>query len=89
MGEPDEWIELYNAGSSALHLEGSSLDDGEGGSEPYRMPEGTVLPPGGFVLFYGRTTAVVLDDRGCQPTATGLPEGARAPVQIDSRFRAA
>lgn len=28
------------------------------------MPEGTLLPPGVFVLFYGRTTGIVLDDVG-------------------------
>jgi hypothetical protein len=62
--EFDEWVELYNAGSSAVDLGGWFLDDGEGDSDPYRMPEGTVLPSGGFILFHGRTTGVVLDDTG-------------------------
>jgi hypothetical protein len=60
--EFDEWVELYNAGSSAVDLGGWFLDDGEGDSEPYRLPEGTVLPSGAFILFHGRTTGVVLDD---------------------------
>jgi hypothetical protein len=62
--EFDEWVELYNAGSSAVDLGGWFLDDGEGDSDPYRMPEGTVFPSGAFILFHGRTTGVVLDDAG-------------------------
>ena len=64
MDEFDECVELYNAGSSAVDLGGWFLDDGEGGSEPYLMPEGTVLPSGAFILFHGRTTGVALDDTG-------------------------
>jgi hypothetical protein len=62
--EFDEWVELYNAGSSAVDLDGWSLDDGEGGSEPYRIPAGTILPAGVYALFHGRTTGVALDDVG-------------------------
>jgi hypothetical protein len=62
--EFDEWIELVNVGSQAFDLSGWFLDDGIGGSEPYRIPEATILPPGAFVLFHGRTTSIVLDDAG-------------------------
>lgn len=64
--EADEWIELYNAGPIAVDLEGWFLDDGPVGSEPYRMPDGTVLQPGAFVIFLGRITGIVLDDAGDQ-----------------------
>jgi hypothetical protein len=79
--EFDEWVELYNAGSSAVDLGGWFLDDGEGDSDPYRIPEGTVLPSGGFILFHGRTTGVVLDDTG---DAVRLldPTGAVAEVVV-------
>jgi hypothetical protein len=62
--ELDEWIELFNSGSSAFDLSGWYLDDGPGGSEPYRIPDETVLLPGSFILFHGRTTGIVLDDAG-------------------------
>jgi hypothetical protein len=62
--EFDEWIELYNAGSSAVDLGGWFVDDGEGDGQPYRIPEGTVLLPGAFTLFHGRVTGVALDDAG-------------------------
>lgn len=62
--EFDEWIELTNTGVVTFNLSGWFLDDGEGGSEPYEMPEDTLIPPGAFVLFHGRTTGIVLDDAG-------------------------
>ena len=66
-GIPDElgeWIELYNAGSIVASLGGWLLDDGEGGSAPYRIREGAVLQPGAFAVFGGRETGIVLDDSG-------------------------
>jgi hypothetical protein len=60
----EEWIELFNSGSAAVDLSGWFLDDGLDGSDPYRIPDETVLLPGGFILFHGRTTAIVLDDAG-------------------------
>jgi hypothetical protein len=62
--EPDEWIELHNPGPVSADLSGWFLDDGEGGSEPYGMPDGTVLQPGAFLVLPGRTTGLVLDDSG-------------------------
>jgi hypothetical protein len=64
--EFQEWIELYNAGDTAVDLGGWILADGMGGSDAYRIPEGTVLTGGGFVLFHSRTTGIVLDDLGDQ-----------------------
>jgi hypothetical protein len=62
--ELDEWIELYNAGSTPVSLGGWLLDDGEGGSAPYQIPEAVVLQPGAFAVFGGRETSIVLDDSG-------------------------
>ncbi len=62
--EFDEWIELYNAGPDAVDLGGWTLDDGVGGEESYRLPEGLVLQSGVFVLFHGRLTGITLDDTG-------------------------
>jgi hypothetical protein len=64
IGEPDEWVELYNGGATAVNLGGWSLDDGEGGSEPYRILAGTLVPSGVFALFHGQTTGLVFDDTG-------------------------
>jgi len=71
----DEWIELHNAGPVAIDLGGWFLDDAAGGSEPYPIPAGTVLEPGGFAVFYRRETAIVLDDGGDEVRLLG-PAGA-------------
>jgi hypothetical protein len=62
--ELEEWIELYNAGSSVIDLSGWFLDDGAGGSDPYQIHEGATLAPGAFILFHGRITNIALDDTG-------------------------
>ena len=62
--EFEEWIELFNSGPATFDLSGWFLDDGVGGSEPYRIPDETLLLPGSFILFHGRTTGIVLDDTG-------------------------
>jgi hypothetical protein len=59
-----EWIELYHDGLLAVDLSGWFLDDGPGGSEPYRMPDGLVLEPGAFALFHGSVTGIDLEDSG-------------------------
>jgi hypothetical protein len=64
LDELDEWIELFNAGSTAADLSGWFLDDGAGGSAPYQIPPGTVLQPAAFAVFYRGETGIVLDDGG-------------------------
>jgi hypothetical protein len=39
----NEWIELYNDGPSDINLGNWSLDDEEGGSKPYIIPDTTVI----------------------------------------------
>ncbi len=46
---PQEWIELYNRGSSAVDLGGWQLDD----AVAYDFPTGTVLQPGGYLVVAG------------------------------------
>ena len=65
-GQPDEWVELYNASPTAVDLGGWYLDDDEGGSAAYRIPTGTLISAGGFIVFPGRATGVALDDGGDQ-----------------------
>jgi single-stranded DNA-binding protein len=60
----DEWIELYNEGPAAVDLGGWSLDDGEDSTASYLIPEGTVIQPSAFAVFYRRETGIVLKDEG-------------------------
>jgi hypothetical protein len=59
----DEYIELINMGSESISLKNWRLDDGEGGSSPYTLPEVTLLPRGMLVLFASQT-GLSLSDGG-------------------------
>lgn len=46
--EPDqqnEWVEIINTGETAINLGNWQLDDDEGGSKPYVIPDTTILEP--------------------------------------------
>jgi uncharacterized protein YdeI (BOF family) len=59
----DEWIELYNLGEEAVLLEGWQLDDiPDGGSRPYTIPAGTILPAHGYLLLFRRDTKIALNN---------------------------
>ncbi|MCX7680611.1 MAG: CotH kinase family protein [Anaerolineae bacterium] len=51
-GEYDDWIELYNAGKEPLDIGGMYLTDDLGRPNKWRIPDGTVVPAGGFVLIW-------------------------------------
>jgi hypothetical protein len=57
-----EWIELYNAGNEPFDLSGWKLDDDEGGSRPYKIPEGTTIAPGQFLVFKKEQTKLALNN---------------------------
>ena len=59
----DEFIEIVNLGPGAVNLGGWVLDDGEGGSKPYHIPE-TGLLPGHVVVFFASQTGLRLNNRG-------------------------
>jgi hypothetical protein len=59
----DEYIELMNLGSEPLSLKNWRLDDGDGGSSPYTLPDVTLLPRGMLVL-YSSQTGLSLSDGG-------------------------
>ena len=73
-GKGDEWIEIVNAGTSAVDLSGYSVTDGdkEGGapkmSDSVVFPAGTVLSPNAYVIV-GTPSA----DAG--PSASACPAG--------------
>ena len=49
--EEGEWIELYNGSYGPIDLSGWFLDDEEGSSSPFQIPQGTVLMPGSHIVF--------------------------------------
>lgn len=48
----DEWVEIYNPSNREWDISGFKLDDIEGGSSPYVIPEGTKIAPKGYLVFY-------------------------------------
>ena len=47
-----DWIELYNRGSASVDLGGWTLSDSPDDLGKYRIPDGTVVEPNGYALFY-------------------------------------
>ena len=48
--EVDQWVELYNKGSSANDISGWKIDD-SGGSQAYNIPQGSTINSGEFKVF--------------------------------------
>jgi hypothetical protein len=59
----DEYIEIINMGVNAINLKNWKLDDGDGGSSPYTLPDMT-LQPRQIAHFFGSETGISLSDGG-------------------------
>ncbi|TFG29979.1 lamin tail domain-containing protein, partial [Candidatus Thorarchaeota archaeon] len=61
----EEWIELYNPLDVDVDISGYIIDDLiGGGTSPYTIPAGTVIPAHGYLLFYQSTTNLALNNAG-------------------------
>ncbi len=72
-----DWIELHNTTAAAINIGGWFLsDDNSGGtnSTKYEIPLGTLIPAGGYQLFYENTTFGNTNGPGCN-IPFGLSEG--------------
>jgi hypothetical protein len=58
-----EWIELYNGGDEAVTLTGWQVDDEEGGSKPYALPE-MLIAAKGFVIIHKAESNLGLNNGG-------------------------
>lgn len=59
----DEWIEIRNAAPGPIDISGWTLDSGPNGTS-YVFPQGTILGPNTFPVFYRQETGIVLNDDG-------------------------
>ena len=57
-----EWIEIYNQGSKAVDLSNWQLDDKEGGSRAYKIPEGTIIQADQYLFFKRSETKITLNN---------------------------
>lgn len=56
-GEREDWVELYNAGATAVDLTGYYLSDKSGNLTKWQIPSGSIAPNGYLVFFCsGRNT---------------------------------
>jgi hypothetical protein len=69
MANPDgtdtnkEWIELHNADTKKIHLGNWTLDDIEGGSKPYTLPDSLFIEPGKAILIDSKTSKISLGNK--------------------------
>ncbi|MBC8506452.1 MAG: lamin tail domain-containing protein [Chloroflexi bacterium] len=75
----DEFIELINAGTTTINLEGWLLDDIEEGSTPYEIPN-IELAPGEIISFFRSETGISLSDSGDEVRLL-IPDGTIADVR--------
>lgn len=59
-----EFLELFNTTSSPVDLGGAQLDDADGGSAPYVIPDGTALAGGAYLSFPRSETGLALNNDG-------------------------
>lgn len=58
----EEWIEITNLSDEAINLGNWTLDDGEGGSDPYVFPDDTVIQPGESLIIYRTESGIALNN---------------------------
>ncbi len=51
-GDRDPWIELYNAGTNSISLDGCILADGYGNPLEWNFPAGRLIAPGQFLVVW-------------------------------------
>jgi hypothetical protein len=77
----DEWIELYNASQTPVDVGGWRLTNRQG-KGMYRIPRGTVLKPGAFMVLYGKETGLVLAESGDAVELLGPGDRVREGVAL-------
>jgi len=51
-GNAEDWFELYNTGAAPADLSGFFLTDDLANNTQWRVPDGTVIPAGGYLLVW-------------------------------------
>lgn len=51
-GAFDDWIEIYNPGAAAVDMSGMYLTDNFSNKTKYRIPDGVMIPAGGYLVFW-------------------------------------
>lgn len=83
LGTPD-WIELYNAGSTAIDLSGYGVSDNLRNLHKFVIPDGTILGAGEYLLLYATSTGD--DASNLLVTGFGLSKSGDYLFVTDSYF---
>jgi hypothetical protein len=51
-GGPDDWVEIYNRGTTAFDLSGCYLSDQRGKNTKWKFPANTILQPNNYLVIY-------------------------------------
>jgi gliding motility-associated-like protein len=51
-GDNPDWVELYNAGATAVNVSGWNLSDNPSKLNKYTLPAGTIIAPSGFLRIW-------------------------------------
>lgn len=60
-GKTEDWIELYNSGSADMDVSAYGVSDKEDNVLKWRIPDGTVIPAGGFLTLWCSGRDMVLN----------------------------
>ncbi len=60
--DDQEWIELYNSSQIEVDVSGFMLDDADGGSKPFRFPQGTKFSAGQYQVWSRLATKLALNN---------------------------
>jgi hypothetical protein len=60
--QESEWIEIVNASNRVIDISGWQIDDEDGGSSPFVIPNNTFIFPNAFVVFYRSITKISLNN---------------------------
>jgi len=85
-GANNEFIELYNSGDEEVDLSDWFLDDAEGDSTPFKIPDKLLdfpgwtarILPGEYKVFYRYQTGIALNDSGGDTARLLFPDGKMA-----------
>jgi hypothetical protein len=93
-GTVPDWIELYNTAGSAINIGGWYLSDGDRDLTKYRIPDGNIIAPYGYKVFYENLhfgvgpNSFALSERG-EDLFLSLPRGGAPFVMHDMVFTSA
>lgn len=60
--EENEFVEIYNPTDEPIDLYGVALDDEEGGSKPYNLPDDAIVAPRSYLVFSRIETKLALNN---------------------------